>query len=75
MLKFLLIKIVSPKRLFRSSQLLKVLGIKAYLLLLAFFPDLLYAQSKTPHRNEIELSDLKKQKLAIKDELERINSH
>jgi hypothetical protein len=33
------------------------------------------AQSKTLHRNEIELSTLKKQKLAIKDELERINFH
>jgi hypothetical protein len=33
------------------------------------------AQSKTPHRNEIALSALKKQKLAIKDELERINTH
>ena len=33
------------------------------------------AQSKKPHRNEIELSALKKQKLAIKDELERINIH
>ena len=32
-------------------------------------------QSKIPHCNEIELSALKKQKLAIKDELERINTH
>jgi hypothetical protein len=35
----------------------------------------LAAQSKIPCRNEIELSALKKQKLAIKDELERINTH
>ena len=32
-------------------------------------------QSKIPHCNEIELSALKKQKLAIKDELETISTH
>ena len=33
------------------------------------------AHSKIPHPNEIELSALKKQKLAIKDELETISTH
>ena len=32
-------------------------------------------QSKIPHRNEMALSALKKRKLAIKDEIERINIH
>ena len=33
------------------------------------------AYSKIPHPNEIELAALKKQKLAIKDELETISPH
>ena len=33
------------------------------------------ANSKIPHPNEIELAALKKQKLAIKDELETLSTH
>ncbi len=33
------------------------------------------AHSKIPYPNEIELAALKKQKLAIKDELETISTH
>lgn len=41
----------------------------------ATIENVLVAQSKIPHPNEIELAALKKQKLAIKDELETISPH